>query len=86
MFRFLSDFSLFSSLVSKIEKNISDHSEFTKAKDGLQDWIKRAREDIQDCVGEGDLPCIKNKLKTINVVSERMSEGKIFILRKKKIL
>lgn len=62
-------------MVSKIEKNISDHSEFTKAKESLQEWIKRAREDIQECVGDGDLPWINDKLKTLNGVSERMSEG-----------
>lgn len=65
----------FYSLVSKIEKNISDHSEFTKAKDSLQDWITRAREDIEDCVGDGDLDWINDKLETLTSVSERMSEG-----------
>ena len=66
---------LFGSLVSKIEKNISDHSEFTKAKDNLQDWIKNTRKDIQSCVGEGDLPWINEKLKTLNAVSGRLPEG-----------
>lgn len=62
-------------MVSKIEKNVSDHSEFIKAKDELQDWIKRARGSVQDCVGDGDQIWISDKLKTLNLVVERMTEG-----------
>lgn len=63
-------------MVSKIEKNISDHSEFMKAKEELEKWIKNARESVQECVGEGDLPWIQNKVQALNKVAERMPEGK----------
>lgn len=67
------------SLISKIEKNLSDHTEFMKVKDEFEEWINRARGNIQDCIGDGDLPWIDNKLLIVKNVAEKMTEGFIFI-------
>lgn len=56
-------------LVSKVEKNLSDHTEFLKAKKELQDWLNTAHGSIQDCVGVGDVTWAKDKLKTIKVIA-----------------
>lgn len=55
------------SLVSKVEKNLSDHSEFLKAKKDFKDWLNAAHGSIQDCVGVGDLKWAQNKLETTKV-------------------
>lgn len=62
-------------LVSKIEKNLSDHTEFLKAKENLQNWLFTAHGTVQDCIGMGDEKYIKDKLETIRLVSTRMTEG-----------
>lgn len=63
------------SLVSKIEKNLSDHTEFLKAKKDLENWLFTAHGTVQDCIGTGDEKFIKDKLETIRLVSTRMTEG-----------
>lgn len=55
------------SLVSKVEKNLSDHSEFLNAKKEFGDWLDSAHGSIQNCVGVGDLNWAKDKLETIKV-------------------
>lgn len=62
-------------LVSKIEKNLSDHTEFIKAKKELESWLYTAHGTVQDCIGVGDENSIKDKLETIRLVSLRMTEG-----------
>lgn len=62
-------------LVSNVEKNLSDHTEFQKAKKELQSWLETAHGSVQDCIGVGDVPSIKDKLETIKVVTTRMTEG-----------
>ncbi|KAF5292003.1 hypothetical protein FQA39_LY14120 [Lamprigera yunnana] len=62
-------------LVSKIEKNLSDHTEFIKAKKELENWLYTAHGSVQDCIGVGDEDSIKDKLETIRLVSIRMTEG-----------
>lgn len=56
-------------LVSKIEKSLSDHTEFLNYKNEMDNWIKKANEILADCTGEGDLNMISNQLETINVSS-----------------
>lgn len=63
------------SLKSKIEKNLSDHTEFKKVKAEFEEWIKKTRGSIQDCLGDGDLPWIEDKLVTLKNVTEKMTEG-----------
>lgn len=62
-------------LVSKVEKNLSDHTEFLKAKADLEKWLSKISEAVQNCVGDGDEKDIKNKLDTIRSVASNMSEG-----------
>lgn len=54
-------------LVSKVEKNLSDHTEFLKAKKELEEWLQTAHGSVQDCVGVGDVSWAKDKLQTIKV-------------------
>lgn len=54
-------------LVSKVEKNLSDHTEFLKAKKELEDWLHTAHGSVQDCIGVGDLNWAKDKLETTRV-------------------
>lgn len=63
------------SLVSKIEKNLSDHTEYLKAKEEMESWLYRAHGTVQDCIGVGDEKILKEKLDTIRLVSTRMTEG-----------
>lgn len=50
-----------------------------KVKDEFEDWINKARGNIQDCIGDGDLPWIDDKLLIVKSVSEKMTEGSFFI-------
>lgn len=76
--KFIVNFSC--SLISKIEKNLSDHTEFMNVKDEFEEWINKARGNIQDCIGDGDLPWIDDKLLIVKNVSEKMTEGFILFL------
>jgi len=62
-------------LVSKAEKSLTDHTEFIAAKEKVEEWLNRAHGTVQDCIGEGDLGWIKDKLQTVNLVSSRITEG-----------
>ncbi|XP_044734627.1 nesprin-1 [Chrysoperla carnea] len=62
-------------LVSLVEKNLSDHTEFLKAKKELEQWLYTAHGSVQDCIGVGDEDSTKDKLETIRLVSTRMTEG-----------
>ncbi|XP_046474495.1 muscle-specific protein 300 kDa isoform X6 [Neodiprion pinetum] len=63
------------SLVSKVEKNLSDHTEFLKAKKELEEWLHTAHGSVQDCIGVGDIEWAKDKLETTRVVATRITEG-----------
>lgn len=54
-------------LVSKVEKNLSDHTEFLKAKKELEDWLRTAHGSVEDCIGVGDAVWAKDKLETLKV-------------------
>lgn len=54
-------------LLSKIEKNLSDLTEFLKAKKELEYWLATAHGSVQDCVGVGDVDWAKDKLETLKV-------------------
>lgn len=62
-------------LVSKVEKNLTDHTEFIKAKSELENWLYRAHGTVQECIGVGDENNIREKIETIRLVSTRMTEG-----------
>ena len=46
---------------------MSDHTEFIKAKEEFDAWLKRAHGTVQDCIGVGDEASTKDKLETIKV-------------------
>lgn len=54
-------------LVSKVEKNLSDHTEFLKAKKEMEDWLRTAHGSVEDCIGVGDAAWAKDKLETLKV-------------------
>jgi hypothetical protein len=53
--------------VSKVQKNLSDHTEFMNAKEEFEVWLKRAQGTVQSCEGVGDEAATKDKLETIRV-------------------
>jgi nesprin-1 len=70
-------FFLFYRLVSRVEKNLSDLTEFLKAKSELENWLQRAHGTVKDCVGVGDRTWVKDKIDTINLVTNRITEGNL---------
>lgn len=54
---------------------MTDHTEFIAAKEKVEEWLNRAHGTVQDCIGEGDLGWVKDKLQTVNLVSSRITEG-----------
>lgn len=54
-------------LVSKVEKNLADHTEFLQAKGELKNWLDTAHGSVQDCVGVGNAAWARDKLKTLKV-------------------
>lgn len=62
-------------LVSKVEKNLSDHTEFLKAKAELENWLHAAHKKVQDCIGVGDENNIKENIKAIKLISAETPEG-----------
>jgi len=54
---------------------LTDHTEFIAAKEKVEEWLNRAHGTVQDCIGEGDLDWVKDKLQTVNLVSSRITEG-----------
>ncbi|KAJ8930094.1 hypothetical protein NQ314_017138, partial [Rhamnusium bicolor] len=63
------------SLVSKVEKNLSDHTEFLKIKAELEEWLHSAHKSVQDCIGEGDEQNMREKLEIIRIEAGKMDEG-----------
>ncbi|XP_033150837.1 nesprin-1 [Drosophila busckii] len=62
-------------LVAKIEKNLSDHTEFLNYKKEMDDWIERAQQVLNECSNDGDAAVIAQKLETVNSLSSRLPEG-----------
>ncbi|XP_024081429.1 nesprin-1 [Cimex lectularius] len=68
-------FTTVQELLSRAEKNLSDHTEFLKAKDDLEQWLQRAHGTVKDCIGNGNQAWLKESLHTINLVTNRITEG-----------
>lgn len=62
-------------LLSKIEKDLSDHTEFLEAKQKLENWLHNTHGVVQNCLGEGDEANLKEKMEKIIVISAQMPEG-----------
>lgn len=54
-------------LVSKVEKNLSDHTEFLNYKNEMDKWLANANEILDDCGGIGDAQQTQHKLDTVTV-------------------
>ncbi|CAH2241590.1 jg3925 [Pararge aegeria aegeria] len=67
-------------LVSNGEKNLSDHTEFIKAKEELKKWLETAHGTVHDSIGVGDIDTTKDKLETVQLVTNRMTEGHHLLL------
>nr|XP_016945201.1 nesprin-1 isoform X29 [Drosophila suzukii] len=62
-------------LVAKIEKNLSDHTEFLNYKKEMDAWIEKAQQVLDDCSTDGDAAIIAQKLDTVNSLASRLPEG-----------
>ncbi|XP_034936487.1 nesprin-1 isoform X11 [Chelonus insularis] len=62
-------------LVFRVEKNLSDHTEFIEAKKAMEEWLQTANGSIQDCIGIGDITWARDKLETTRLVATRITEG-----------
>ncbi|ODN01313.1 Nesprin-1 [Orchesella cincta] len=62
-------------LHSKIQKSLSDHTDFIKEKNELEAWLARAEGTVQDCKGTGDEASTREKMETLQMVSTRLTEG-----------
>lgn len=62
-------------LVSKIEKNLVDQTEFLKIKQELEQWLHSAHADVQKCIGNGDETEIRQKLDIIKNLTINLGEG-----------
>lgn len=60
-----------------MEKNLSDQTEFLAKKEEVETWLQKAHGTIQDCAGDGSKEVLKERLDTVNMVAERMSEGEL---------
>ncbi|XP_052120036.1 muscle-specific protein 300 kDa isoform X1 [Frankliniella occidentalis] len=62
-------------LVSRAQKNLSDYTEFVKAKTELESWLQRSHGTVQSCRGVGDQDWLRDKMDTVQLVNNRMTEG-----------
>lgn len=54
-------------LVSKVEKNLSDHTEFLNYKNEMEKWLASANESLDDCSGVGDVHETQRQVDSVNV-------------------
>ena len=64
------------SLVSRAEQCMSDHTEFSKARDEFEEWYNIAHGTVQDSSNtSGNAAAVKQRLDLLKEVSSRMTEG-----------
>ncbi|XP_031632357.1 nesprin-1 isoform X5 [Contarinia nasturtii] len=63
-------------LVAKIEKGITDHTDFLNYKKEMDIWLANANETLEECAGIGDENETRQKLLAITNLSSRLPEGK----------
>lgn len=56
-------------LIAKIEKGISDHTEFLNYKKEMDKWLTKANEILDECAGIGDENETRQKLLAITVLA-----------------
>lgn len=54
-------------LVAKIEKGITDHTEFLNYKQEMDKWLANANETLDECTGIGNEDETRHKLQAITV-------------------
>lgn len=59
---------IFIGLVAKIEKRMTDHTEFINYKNEMDKWLANANETLDECAGIGDENETRQKLLAITVV------------------
>jgi len=67
------------SLLARVEKSLADHTDFLKAKESFDEWLNRAHGTVQDCNGVGDAAQTSDRLETIKLVSQRLTEGQLLL-------
>ncbi|XP_017768073.1 PREDICTED: nesprin-1 [Nicrophorus vespilloides] len=66
-------------LVSKVEKNLSDHTEFLNAKKELEQWLFDVHAVIQNCIGVGDEETLNENMNKIKQVAISIPEGQVLV-------
>lgn len=59
--------SNFAGLVAKVEKNLSDHTEFLNYKNEMDKWLAKANETLESCFGIGTENETKQKMEAVTV-------------------
>uniref|UniRef100_A0A8D8Q2T6 Nesprin-1 n=1 Tax=Cacopsylla melanoneura TaxID=428564 RepID=A0A8D8Q2T6_9HEMI len=62
-------------LVSQVEKNLSDQTEFLAKKEEVEAWLQKAHATVQSCAGNGSKDVLKQRLDTVTMVAEQITEG-----------
>ena len=64
------------SLLSRLEKTRTDHTDFVTAKNDFAGWLERAQGTVQDCSGPaGNHVAAKEKYELVRSVASRLTEG-----------
>lgn len=63
----MATYFIFIGLVSKIEKSITDHTEFLNYKNEMDNWLTNANKTLDECTGIGDENETRQKLHAITV-------------------
>lgn len=58
---------LLTGLVAKVEKNLSDHTEFLNYKNEMDKWLAKANETLEGCFGIGTENETKQKMEAVTV-------------------
>lgn len=66
-------------LLTRVQKNLADHTEFVRAREAFDAWLSRAQGTVQDCSGVGDAAQTADHLETIKLVSQRLTEGQLLL-------
>lgn len=60
-------------LVAKIEKNLTDHTEFLNYKEEMDKWLAIANDTLDECAGIGNEAETRQKLTSVTVSTELKS-------------
>lgn len=71
----------FTGLVAKVEKNLSDHTEFLNYKNEMDKWLAKANETLENCFGIGNENETKQKMEAVTVSDQSYLPFLFFFLR-----